>query len=115
MCYTIPVKIKQEEMEETFMSAMAFVSITPLGKGESVSEYVSKAFNSLNNSGLNIRLTPMGTIVEGDDLNQVLTAINEAAEVLQECNRLSISIKIDYRRDRESGMDKKVDSVKNKL
>ncbi|HAL85718.1 MAG TPA: hypothetical protein DCM31_01805, partial [Deferribacteraceae bacterium] len=40
------------------MSAMAFVSITPLGEGESVSEYVARAVKVIKNSGLEWRLTP---------------------------------------------------------
>lgn len=97
------------------MSAMAFVSITPLGESESVSPYVSRAVKIIKESGLDWQLTPMGTVVEGDKLEDVLTVINKAAETLEECNRLSISIKIDYRRDREGGLKKKVDSVMSKL
>ena len=97
------------------MSAMAFVSITPLGENESVSPYVSRAVKIIKESGLDWQLTPMGTVVEGDKLEDVLTVINKAAETLEECNRLSISIKIDYRRDREGGLKKKVDSVMSKL
>lgn len=97
------------------MSAMGFVSITPLGDGESVSRYVSRAVRVIKESGLDWQLTPMGTIVEGEKLEDVLTVINKAAETLSECNRLSISIKIDYRRDRTGGLEKKVKSVMEKL
>lgn len=97
------------------MSAMAFVSITPLGDGESVSQYVSRAVKVIKESGLDWQLTPMGTILEGDKLEDVLTVINKASEILSECNRLSISIKIDYRRDRAGGLEKKVKSVMDKL
>lgn len=93
------------------MSAMAYVSITPLGESESVSQYVSRAVKVIKDSGLSWKLTPMGTIVEGDTLADVLTVINEAAETLKECNRISISIKIDYRRDRTDDMDAKVNAV----
>lgn len=97
------------------MSAMAFVSITPLGESESVSEYVSRAVKVIKESGLDWQLTPMGTVLEGDRLEDVLAVINEAAEILSECNRLSISIKVDYRRDRKGGLEKKVKSVMEKL
>ena len=97
------------------MSAMAFVSITPLGKSESVSEYVARAVKVIKNSNLDWRLTPMGTIIEGEKLADVLNVINEAVETLEDCNRISISIKVDYRRSRVAKMDKKVDSVLNKL
>jgi len=97
------------------MSAMAFVSITPLGESESVSQYVSRAVKVIKESGLDWKLTPMGTILEGEKLEDVLTVINRAAEILEECNRLSISIKIDYRRDRDGGIEEKVQSVMNKI
>jgi len=94
---------------------MAFVSITPLGESESVSSYVSRAVKVIKESGLEWQLTPMGTVIEGDKLEDVLAVINKAAEILEECNRLSISIKIDYRRDRDGGLDKKVKSVMEKI
>jgi uncharacterized protein (TIGR00106 family) len=94
---------------------MAFVSITPLGDGESVSQYVSRAVKVIKESGLDWQLTPMGTVLEGDKLEDVLSVINKAAEILEECNRISISIKIDYRRNREGGLEKKVKSVMEKL
>ena len=97
------------------MSAMAFVSITPLGKDESVSKYVARAVKVIKDSGLDWRLTPMGTIIEGEKLAEVLNTVNEAVETLDDCNRISISIKVDYRRNRNSKMDKKVDSVLNKI
>jgi len=57
----------------------------------------------------------MGTIIEGEKLEDVLAVITQAAEILEECNRLSISIKIDYRRNRSGGLEKKVKSVMDKL
>lgn len=97
------------------MSAMAFISITPLGEHESVSQYVSRAVKVIKDSGLNWKLTPMGTIVEGETLADVLAVINEAAETLKDCNRVSISINIDYRRNRTDKMDAKVDAVMKRL
>jgi len=97
------------------MSAMAYVSITPLGESESVSQYVTRAVRVIKESGLVWQLTPMGTVIEGDKLEDVLAVVNRAAETLSECNRVSISIKIDYRRDKEVGLDKKVKSVMDKL
>lgn len=97
------------------MSAMAFFSITPLGKDESVSKYVAKVVNAVKQSGLEWQLTPMGTIVEGDTVDDVFNVIGEGVKQLDDCNRLSISITIDYRKDRKSGMKDKVESVFEKL
>ncbi|MCB4204646.1 MTH1187 family thiamine-binding protein [Deferribacteraceae bacterium V6Fe1] len=97
------------------MKAMAYVSITPLDKGESVSQYVSKAVKVIKESGLEWQLTPMGTIVAGETTKEVLNVINDAVEALEDCNRISISIKIDYRKNREGKLTDKVDSVMKKL
>lgn len=97
------------------MSAMAFFSIIPLGKEESVSKYVARVVNSVKQSGLEWQLTPMGTIVEGDTVKDVFNAINDGIKQLDDCNRLSISITIDYRKDRKSGMNEKVKSVFEKF
>lgn len=97
------------------MSAMAYVSITPLGEGESVSKYVSRAVKVIKESGLEWQLTPMGTVLQGETLEDVLAVINKAAEILEECNRISISIKIDYRRNRKGSMDQKVSAVLNNI
>ena len=97
------------------MSAMAYVSITPLGRDESVSQYVARAVGVIKNSGLAWQLTPMGTIIEGDKIADVLSVVSEAVEELEECNRISVSVKVDYRRDREGGLEKKVKSVMDRL
>lgn len=97
------------------MSTMAFFSITPIGKEESVSEYVARVVESVKKSGLEWKLTPMGTIIEGDSVKEVFDAINEAVKQLDDCNRLSVSIKIDHRENREKGMDDKVESVFDKM
>ncbi|MGE4319367.1 MAG: MTH1187 family thiamine-binding protein [Deferribacterales bacterium] len=97
------------------MSAMAFVSISPLGDGESVSGYVARAVKVIKESGLSWELTPMGTIIEGDSLEDVLKVINSAVDTLSECNRISVSVKIDYRKNKPLGMNSKVDSVMKKL
>jgi len=92
-----------------------FFSVTPLGKEESVSKYVAKVVNVVKNSGLKWQLTPMGTIIEGKDLSEVFKVIDEGVKQLDDCNRLSIAIKIDYRKNRESGLESKVNAVLSKL
>ncbi|MBZ4642724.1 MAG: hypothetical protein PWQ25_1536 [Deferribacteres bacterium] len=97
------------------MKAMAYVSITPLDKGESVSKYVSKAVKVIKESGLEWQLTPMGTIIAGENTSQVFDIINKAIESLDDCNRISISIKIDYRKNRTGKMSDKVESVMKQI
>lgn len=97
--------------------AIAEVSIVPLGTGTvSVSEYVAGAVEELQRTGLSFRLTPMGTIIEGD-LDAVLRAIRKMHELpfSKGVQRVYTTIKLDDRRDRLVQMDDKVESVKKKL
>jgi uncharacterized protein (TIGR00106 family) len=72
--------------------------MTPLGKGESVSPYVARCMEVVAASGLDHRLHAMGTTLEGE-LDEVLAVVRRCFEVLQsDCDRISCSIKIDYRK-----------------
>ncbi len=98
------------------MSFLVFVSMTPLGKGESVSQYVAKVVDIVDKSGLDYVLTPMGTIIEGEDWDQVMNVLKEGFEALrQECPRISITMKIDYREGKGGRIKGKVASVEEKL
>ena len=41
-------------------------SMSPLGKGESVSKYVARSLDIIDKSGVAYRLNPMGTVLEGE-------------------------------------------------
>ena len=80
------------------MSLMTFVSMTPLGKGESVSQYVAKAVSAIQGSALPYVVTPMGTIMESDTWDEVMSVLKHGFQEMQkECTTISIVIKIDYR------------------
>ena len=86
-------------------------SMTPLGKGESVSPYVARCLEVVAASGLEYRLHAMGTTVEGE-LDQVLAVVRQCFEVLQrDCQRISCSIKIDYRAGPGGRLLSKVEKV----
>ena len=90
-------------------------SITPLGEGESVSKYVARAVDIIDRSGLPYRLHAMGTIVEGE-LAEVLDVLRQCVEsIANECNRVSVSAKIDYRHGHTGRLDAKVASVEQAL
>jgi uncharacterized protein (TIGR00106 family) len=46
---------------------IAEFDMVPVGVGTSVSAYVAEVIDRVDKSGLNYRLTPMGTILEGVD------------------------------------------------
>lgn len=88
-------------------------SMTPLGKGESVSPYVARCLEVVAASGLDYRLHAMGTTVEGE-LGQVLDVVRRCFEALRpDCNRISCSVKIDYRKGPGGRLDSKVKKVQD--
>lgn len=90
--------------------------MTPLGKGESVSEYVARVVDIIDRSGLSYVLTPMGTIIEGESWEQVMYVLKEGFEALKkDCPRISITMKIDYREGKRGRIFSKVKSVEEKI
>lgn len=90
-------------------------SITPLGRGESVSEYVARCVRIVAASGLDYRLHAMGTIVEGE-LEDLLELLSQCFAALEpDCDRISCTAKIDYRRGATGRLDAKVESVRRRL
>ncbi|HTU91717.1 MAG TPA: MTH1187 family thiamine-binding protein [Gemmataceae bacterium] len=86
-------------------------SMTPLGKGESVSPYVARCLEIVAASGLDYRLHAMGTTLEGE-LDEVLAVVRRCFEALQpDCNRISCSIKIDYRKSSAGRLRSKIEKV----
>jgi uncharacterized protein (TIGR00106 family) len=91
------------------------MSITPLGVGESVSQYVAECVDLVDRSGLDYELHAMGTIVEGE-LDQVLDLLRRCIEKTAEhSDRVTCAAKIDYRRGRTGRLKSKVTSVEKKL
>ncbi len=87
----------------------------PTDKGESVSQYVSQVIDLIDKSGLNYKLTPMGTIIEGS-WDEVFSLISDCFQVLEpQCNRIYSAMKVDYRKGDESRMQKKVQKIENIL
>jgi uncharacterized protein (TIGR00106 family) len=86
-------------------------SMTPLGKGASVSPYVARCLEVVAASGLDYRLHAMGTTLEGE-LDEVLAVVRRCFEALQtDCDRISCSIKIDYRKGPGGRLQSKVQKV----
>jgi uncharacterized protein (TIGR00106 family) len=90
-------------------------SISPMTKGESVSEYVARSLRIVEASGLDYRLHAMGTIVEGH-LDQVLAVLKQCFEAIgADCDRVTCTAKFDYRRGHVGRLQSKVRSVEEKL
>jgi len=90
-------------------------SMSPLGKGESVSQYVARSLEIIDKSGLDYRLHAMGTIIEGE-IDQVLAVMQQCLEAMSaDCDRVTCTAKLDYRRGHTGRLESKVASVEQKL
>jgi uncharacterized protein (TIGR00106 family) len=89
-------------------------SMYPTDKGESVSDYVKRSLEIIDDSGLDYRLGPMGTCLEGD-IDQVLGVVKQCFERMsQDCDRLAAVIKVDWRRGRQGRLESKIESIRRK-
>ena len=90
-------------------------SMSPLGKGESVGRYVARSLDIIDKSGVAYRLNPMGTVLEGE-WNDVFRVVGKCYERMKkDCNRISCTIKVDYRKGYKGRLDSKVSSVEKCL
>lgn len=90
-------------------------SMTPLDKGESVSKYVSRSLDIIDSSGLPYKLNPMGTVLEGE-WDEVFGVVRRCYERMSEdCNRISVQIKVDARKGAAGRIEGKVASVERRL
>ncbi len=97
------------------MSVLLEFSMSPLDKGESVGAYVSRSLDIVDKSGVDYRLNPMGTVLEGE-WNEVLAVVTKCYERMsQDCARISVSIKIDARKSQTGRLQGKIASVEKHL
>ncbi len=98
------------------MKVIADLCIVPIGVGVSVSKYVAACQRILAEAGLKTQLHAYGTNIEGE-WDAVFAAIKRCHEVVHEMGapRISTSLKIGTRTDREQTLEDKVSSVQAKL
>lgn len=90
-------------------------SMSPLEKGASVGEYVARSLQIIDESGLDYRLHAMGTIIEGE-IDDVLDVLKRCLEAMAaDCDRVTCTAKLDYRRGHAGRLNTKVASVEEKL
>ena len=90
-------------------------SMSPMDKGESVSNYVSRSLEIISESGVDYRLNPMGTVLEGE-WDEVMNVVKRCYETMRsDCKRITCSVKIDYREGGKGRLTSKIASVEDKL
>ncbi|NML44993.1 MTH1187 family thiamine-binding protein [Ramlibacter sp. G-1-2-2] len=86
-------------------------SMAPVGEGESMSRQVARILDIIDRSGVPYQLTAMGTILEGD-WEQVMGVVTDCFRALQaDTSRISLNLKMDYRKGSESRLASKIDAV----
>jgi len=98
------------------MNVILELCVIPMGVGVSVSEYVAACERVLNEARLKVHLHAFGTNIEGE-WDEVMAAVKRCHEVVHEMGapRITTSIKVGTRVDREQTMEEKVQSVEAKL
>jgi uncharacterized protein (TIGR00106 family) len=98
------------------MKVIADLCVVPIGVGVSVSEHVAACQRVLQEAGLKTHVHSYGTNIEGE-WDAVFAAIKRCHEVVHAMGapRISTTIKVGTRTDREQSMEEKVDSVRRKL
>ena len=90
-------------------------SVTPLGVGESVGEYVADAVRVVRESGLPNRTDAMFTSVEGE-WDEVMDVVRRAVEaVSRHAPRVSLVLKADVREGIADGLTGKVEAIERHL
>ena len=90
-------------------------SIVPLGKGSSVSPVIARVMKIVVESGVRYKANPMGTVIEGEwgRLIDLMKKCHD--EALKDADRVLTTIKIDDYKGKEDRLEKKLESVEQKL
>ncbi|MGW7522901.1 MTH1187 family thiamine-binding protein [Streptomyces sp. NPDC054783] len=91
-------------------------SVTPLGVGEDVGEYVADAVRVVRESGLPNRTDAMFTSIEGESWDEVMDVVKRAVAAVQErAPRVSLVLKADIRPGVTDALTSKVETVERHL
>lgn len=98
------------------MKVIVDLCVVPLGVGVSVSEYIAECEKILSGAGLKTHLHAYGTNIEGD-WDEVFKAIKDCHTKVHAMGapRITTTIKLGTRIDKEQSMEDKVNSVNLKL
>jgi len=97
------------------MAMLMEFSMFPVGKGESVSQYVAGSLDIIDRSGVPYKLSSMGTTMEGE-WDELVAVVAQCLENMSaKCDRISCSIHFDWRRGATDRLTGKITSVSQKL
>lgn len=98
------------------MQVIIDLCVVPVGVGVSVSKYVAACQKIFEDSGLSYKMHSYGTNIEGE-WDTVMAAVKRCHETVHEMGapRISSTMRMGTRTDRDQTMDDKVKSVEGKL
>ena len=98
------------------MKVLVDLCIVPIGVGVSLSTYIAECEKILSEMGLKTSLHSYGTNIEGE-WDEVFAAIKRCHEKVHAMGapRITTTIKLGTRTDRNRTMEDKIASVKSKL
>lgn len=98
------------------MKVIIDLCVVPIGVGTSVSEHIAACQRVLREAGLEHTMHAYGTNVAGE-WDEVMAAVKRCHEVVHEMGapRITTTIKLGTRTDRDQTMNQKVASVQDKL
>ena len=98
------------------MKVIVDLCVVPLGIGVSLSPYVAACEKILSAAGLKTQLHANGTNIEGE-WDEVFAAIKHCHEVIHQMGapRITTTIKLGTRIDRDQTLEEKIRSVQTKL
>lgn len=88
----------------------------PTDKGASVSQWVSKIIEMVRESNYPYKLSPMGTIVETETIEQANQIVAQAYKLLQpDCKRVYCTVTFDIKEGKTGRMAQKIKSIENRI
>ena len=95
------------------MTVVALLSVAPV-IDESMASEVAAAVEALEGFDVSYETNPMGTVIEADDIDTLLTAVGAAHNAV-DADRVSTFLKIDDKRTKDQRAREKVDAVEREL
>lgn len=91
------------------------LSMSPMDQGASVSKWVARSLEIIDRSGLDYRLGPMGTCIEGE-WDDVMGVVRKCWNEMSKYSvRITFSVKGDWRRGARGRLESKVTRVEKRL
>lgn len=97
------------------MSAICSLAIFSINGEKSKSKDVAKIIRFLQEQKINYKLTSMSTIIEAQNLDELLQIISKCYKLFDENERVYISANFDIDNEKNDAITYKVNSVKEKL